>query len=231
MKKPRVNKITEKTYCLVDGLNRASMYLLIGHEKALLIDTGNGVSEDAMIVVSPNLRDATVKAVVDQLAEKTEPHQGVALFPGFVSPADIRYLKEIIEDFDLQGTILPDISLTLDGPALKEEGAGGDFDRKDGASFFLVVPQGNVGRGVGQGQTDRGLGILRFGGQVQVGEAEISISYSVAWGRSASRMKRPTRSSVCRAFTKSARAFSKFACASAIVLCRSRPRTENFTGA
>jgi nitrogenase molybdenum-iron protein NifN len=63
---------------------------------------------------------ATVKAVVDQLAEETEPHQSVALFPGFVSPADIRYLKEIIEDFRLQGTILPDISLTLDGPALKD---------------------------------------------------------------------------------------------------------------
>lgn len=63
---------------------------------------------------------ATVKAVVDQLAEETEPHQGITLFPGFVSPADIRYLKEIIEDFGLEGTILPDISLTLDGPALKD---------------------------------------------------------------------------------------------------------------
>jgi nitrogenase molybdenum-iron protein NifN len=63
---------------------------------------------------------AAVRAVVDQLAEKTEPHDGVALFPGFVSPADIRYLKEVIEDFGLQGTILPDISLTLDGPALKD---------------------------------------------------------------------------------------------------------------
>jgi len=63
---------------------------------------------------------ATVKAVVDQLAEETEPHRGITLLPGFLSPADIRYLKEIIEDFGLQGTILPDISLTLDGPALKD---------------------------------------------------------------------------------------------------------------
>jgi nitrogenase molybdenum-iron protein NifN len=63
---------------------------------------------------------AAVRAVVDQLAEETEPHQGISLFPGFVSPADIRYLKEIIEDFGIEGTILPDISLTLDGPALKD---------------------------------------------------------------------------------------------------------------
>ncbi|MGB6064694.1 MAG: nitrogenase component 1 [Desulfomonilaceae bacterium] len=63
---------------------------------------------------------AAVKSVVAQLTEETEPHRGISLLPGFVSPADIRYLKEIIEDFGLQGTILPDISLALDGPALKE---------------------------------------------------------------------------------------------------------------
>jgi nitrogenase molybdenum-iron protein NifN len=32
------------------------------------------------------------------------------------SPADIRYLKEIFDDFDLPATILPDYSDTLDGP-------------------------------------------------------------------------------------------------------------------
>ncbi len=63
---------------------------------------------------------AAIKSVVAQLVEEAEPHRGISLFPGFVSPADIRYLKEIIEDFALQETILPDISLTLDGPALKE---------------------------------------------------------------------------------------------------------------
>jgi nitrogenase molybdenum-iron protein NifN len=44
----------------------------------------------------------------------------VNLFPGFVSPADIRYLKEVFEDFGLPVTVLPDISDTLDGPALRE---------------------------------------------------------------------------------------------------------------
>jgi nitrogenase molybdenum-iron protein NifN len=61
-----------------------------------------------------------VRAVVAQLAEETEPHQGVALFPGFISPADIRHLKELLDDFTLQGTILPDISVTLDAPAQTE---------------------------------------------------------------------------------------------------------------
>ncbi|MEW6110844.1 MAG: nitrogenase component 1 [Thermodesulfobacteriota bacterium] len=62
---------------------------------------------------------AAVRAVVDQLATSEVKHDGVSLLPGFVSPADIRYLKEVFDDFGLTSTILPDISLTLDAPALQ----------------------------------------------------------------------------------------------------------------
>ncbi len=54
---------------------------------------------------------------MEQLAQAGEPTEAVNLLPGFVSPADIRYLKEILEDFGLPGIILPDLSETLDGPA------------------------------------------------------------------------------------------------------------------
>lgn len=60
---------------------------------------------------------AAVKAVVEQMAQAAEPTGAVNLLPGLVSPADIRYLAEILEDFGLSGIILPDISETLDGPA------------------------------------------------------------------------------------------------------------------
>ncbi|MBI5251496.1 MAG: nitrogenase, partial [Desulfomonile tiedjei] len=59
-----------------------------------------------------------VKAAVEQLAEDVPSHCGAALLPGFVSPADTRYLKEVMEDFGLNSVVLPDISLTLDAPAL-----------------------------------------------------------------------------------------------------------------
>jgi nitrogenase molybdenum-iron protein NifN len=62
---------------------------------------------------------ATVRAVVDQLAAGGNPSEAVNLLPGAVSPADIRHLKEILRDFGLTGTILPDISESLDGPALR----------------------------------------------------------------------------------------------------------------
>ncbi len=61
-----------------------------------------------------------VKAVVENLATGSSCHDGINIFPGFVSPADIRYLKEITGDFGLDATILPDISETLDGPAMNE---------------------------------------------------------------------------------------------------------------
>ena len=63
---------------------------------------------------------AAVRAVVDQLAEADEQCDAINLMPGFVSPADTRYLKAILDDFGLAATILPDISLTLDAPALEE---------------------------------------------------------------------------------------------------------------
>ncbi|MBU1054836.1 MAG: nitrogenase [Proteobacteria bacterium] len=59
-----------------------------------------------------------VKALVDQIATKEGKDESVNLLPGFISPADIRYLKEVFSDFNIKGVILPDISESLDGTAL-----------------------------------------------------------------------------------------------------------------
>jgi nitrogenase molybdenum-iron protein NifN len=61
-----------------------------------------------------------VRAVVEQLCEEDEPNDTINLLCGFVSAADIRYLKEMNEDFGLQATVLPDYSDTLDGVALDD---------------------------------------------------------------------------------------------------------------
>ena len=44
----------------------------------------------------------------------------VNLFPGMLSPADLRHLKEIFSDFGLPFLMLPDYSRTLDGSPWKE---------------------------------------------------------------------------------------------------------------
>ena len=64
---------------------------------------------------------AAVRALVDQLVvEGNEPVASINILPGFVSSADLRYLKELLADFGCSYTLLPDISDTLDGPALAD---------------------------------------------------------------------------------------------------------------
>jgi nitrogenase molybdenum-iron protein NifN len=64
--------------------------------------------------------NAAVKEIVSQLAIESEPNESINLLSGFISTADIRYLREVCDDFGLQATILPDYSDTLDGQALND---------------------------------------------------------------------------------------------------------------
>lgn len=62
---------------------------------------------------------AAVAALASQLVQdKAEPQRRVNLMPGLVSPADLRHLKDILADFGVDATILPDISDSMDRPAL-----------------------------------------------------------------------------------------------------------------
>jgi nitrogenase molybdenum-iron protein NifN len=63
---------------------------------------------------------AAVREVVDRVATGERPTQMLNLLPGFLSPGDLRHLKEIVEDFWYPAVILPDLSMTLDGPALTD---------------------------------------------------------------------------------------------------------------
>lgn len=58
---------------------------------------------------------AAVLALVKTLSDNSERGEHVNIFPGLVSPADMRYLQEILNDFGLDSVMLPDYSETLDG--------------------------------------------------------------------------------------------------------------------
>lgn len=66
---------------------------------------------------------AAVKALVEQIALAGQAVPGpevsavprINLFPGMVSAADLRHLKEILGDFGLAYTLLPDYSESMDG--------------------------------------------------------------------------------------------------------------------
>ena len=59
-------------------------------------------------------------AVVNSLAEEGKPSGRINLISPFVSPGDIRHLKEILESFGMPYTIFPDCSETLDGESWEE---------------------------------------------------------------------------------------------------------------
>ncbi len=62
-----------------------------------------------------------VKAMVESLTIRTGiVTEAVNLFPGILSPADLRYLKEILSDFGNEFNMLPDYSDTLDGGLWRE---------------------------------------------------------------------------------------------------------------
>ena len=63
---------------------------------------------------------AAIREVVSQLSEGGPRTETINLLPGFVSSADYRLLAEIMADFGLTCTMLPDLSETMDGPALLE---------------------------------------------------------------------------------------------------------------
>ncbi|BBO71065.1 nitrogenase [Desulfosarcina alkanivorans] len=63
-----------------------------------------------------------VRALISTLAESTGAcgSPSINLFPGMMSPADLRCLKTIMTDFDLDCTLVPDYSDTLNGPLWTE---------------------------------------------------------------------------------------------------------------
>ncbi|MEF2229716.1 MAG: nitrogenase component 1 [Pseudodesulfovibrio sp.] len=62
-----------------------------------------------------------VRSLVEQLCTQKTPDNGrVNILPNMLSCEDVRLLYDICRDFGIKATILPDISETLDGPALED---------------------------------------------------------------------------------------------------------------
>ncbi|MCE5282179.1 MAG: nitrogenase [Deltaproteobacteria bacterium] len=56
-----------------------------------------------------------VRVAVEALAQGGSQTEEVNLLPGFLSPEDLRHLKDVFDDYDVPCTLLPDYSETLDG--------------------------------------------------------------------------------------------------------------------
>lgn len=79
--------------------------------------------------------------------EKKKNH--INFFPGFVSPEDIRHLKDILDDFGLDYVLFPDYSDTLDNPNWKDyqlipEGGTPPEDLKRTGSAQISLELGSI---------------------------------------------------------------------------------------
>ena len=93
-----------------------------------------------------------VRATVETLAENgTRQNDHVNVLPGIVSPADLRYLREIVGDFGLTPHLLPDYADRLDGPLWQE------YQRipEGGTSIHEIRSMGRAAATVELGMTAR----------------------------------------------------------------------------
>jgi nitrogenase molybdenum-iron protein NifN len=107
-----------------------------------------------------------VRALVQALAadeasvgdEGSEGGPTLNLFPGMVSPADLRQLKEIVAAFEMRPTLVPDYSDTLNGPLWTE---------------YQPIPQGGTSvaaiRRMGRGAASIECGLLLEGAKETAG--------------------------------------------------------------
>lgn len=116
------------TTCLTETTGE-DLGMLVGEwEKEILDRPVEGGNPEVVKVPCPSY-DGThmdgfhgaVRSIVEHFAEPSDgPRSRVALFPGFVSPADLRHLREVFGAFELPVVLVPDYADRLDGPALAE---------------------------------------------------------------------------------------------------------------
>jgi nitrogenase molybdenum-iron protein NifN len=132
--KQGLKNVTDKFHPKLIGIASTCLTETIGDDLPMLlyeyreITKGNSDTPILVPVSTPSYSGthmegfhAALRAVVGALAkESAERTDSIALLPGFLSPEDIRHLKDIISRYHVPFIILPDISDTLDGPALLE---------------------------------------------------------------------------------------------------------------
>ena len=106
----------------------------------------------------------TVLATVKSLAEYEKKGQHIGIFPGMISPADIRYLKEFIADFGIKFTLLPDYSETLDNEYTSEY----QLIPTGGTKIYDIQRLGNAKATVEFGANfNKGVKRIKSGGNTQ----------------------------------------------------------------
>jgi len=136
-----INNIIKQYQPQVIGIASTCLSETIGEDLPGLIRDYKEANKDKVLPAFINVSTAsycgshidgfhnTVLAAIKSLASDKTKGDYINIFPGFVSPADIRYLKEILDDFGIQYILFPDYSETLDNEHWKD---------------YQLIPQGGT---------------------------------------------------------------------------------------
>ncbi|ACN14085.1 NifK2 [Desulforapulum autotrophicum HRM2] len=112
------------TTCLSETIGDDVPMILNGMDKALDDTILVHVSTPSYTGTHVDGFHGAVHAVVERCnplgckpEQAVKPRQNINVFPGMLSNEDIRHLKEIFTDLDIEFTILPDYSERLEGPS------------------------------------------------------------------------------------------------------------------
>ena len=123
--KPKIIAIA--TTCLSetigDDMNKIVHSYIKQHEGKEELPELVYVSTPSFVGTHVNGFHNAVWSLVKHFAEFTGTIEKINLFPGFLSPADLRLFKEITKDFGLEAILTPDYSNTLDNEF------NGDYER------------------------------------------------------------------------------------------------------
>ena len=108
----------------------------------------------------------TVLATLKTLAEFEKTGNKMTILPGMVSPADIRYLKELLADFDIKYTLFPDYSETLDNEYTSE---------------YQLIPTGGT-KVYDLQRVGNSKAVVEFGSRFNKGVSRIKTSGSIQTG-------------------------------------------------
>lgn len=87
--------------------------------------------------------DNAVKALVDHVAEPSEPNEKINIIPGMVNPGDVREIKHILSLMDIEGIILTDISDPFDSPLRPSTAELKPYYPKGGTTVEEIVDSAN----------------------------------------------------------------------------------------
>jgi nitrogenase molybdenum-iron protein NifN len=127
-----IDNIIKQYHPEVIGIASACLSETIGEDIQRMISEYQAVNADKDLPVfihasTPSYQGThidgfheAVSATIATIAKRGEKGEHINIFPGFVSPEDIRHLKDIFDDFGLKYVLFPDFSDPLDNPHWKE---------------------------------------------------------------------------------------------------------------